>query len=41
MSFRLGLAALAVACARTHILDFQFPQGELIDMVARRAAALP
>ena len=25
----------------THILDFQFPQGDLIDMVGRRAAALP
>jgi hypothetical protein len=25
----------------THILDFQFPQGDLIDMVARRAATLP
>jgi hypothetical protein len=24
-----------------HILDFQLPQGELIDLVARRAAALP
>ncbi len=24
-----------------HILDFQFPQGDLIDMVTRRAAALP
>jgi hypothetical protein len=25
----------------THILDLQFPQGDLIDMVARRAAQLP
>jgi hypothetical protein len=25
----------------THILDMQFPQGDLIEMVARRAAALP
>jgi hypothetical protein len=25
----------------THILDFQFPQGDLIDLVARRAASLP
>jgi hypothetical protein len=25
----------------THILDLQFPQGDLIDMIARRAAALP
>jgi hypothetical protein len=24
-----------------HVLDFQFPQGDLIDLVARRAAALP
>ncbi len=24
-----------------HILDLQFPQGDLVDMVARRAAALP
>jgi pimeloyl-ACP methyl ester carboxylesterase len=25
----------------THILDFQFPQGDLLDLVARRAAQIP
>jgi Protein of unknown function (DUF3089) len=25
----------------THILDFQFPQGDLVDLVARRAAKIP
>jgi hypothetical protein len=25
----------------THILDFQFPQGDLVELVARRAAKIP
>jgi hypothetical protein len=36
----LGTLALNTAMGM-HILDFQFPQGDLVDMVARRAQALP